>query len=579
MKKHNKKTMKWLYIVPGKKRIYIYFLIALQVMLGMTGAAYAVLLRDIIDYAVKQQSDLFWNNVALLIILVLSQQAIQSLVRWMNEKTRATFENLIKRRLMSTLLWCDYTHGSGVHSGEWMNRLTNDTVIVSNGYVDIMPGIAGTVVRLASAFALLFALQPAFTLIIFPGGFVLALLTIFMRPHLKQLHKKMLERDGVLRSFLQERINSLIIIKSFSGEDKTLVETDQLMQDHQKARMRKNYFSNILNTGFALSMEGIYLFGTCYCAYGILKSSISYGTLAAVAQLVGQIRAPFAHMSGYIPTYIAMLASAERLMEAEAFPEDGKGARLSKQEIHSLYEDWLESFGLYHADYTYDAPTDEMGEDAGERMPVVLRDLTIEIRKGEYLAFTGPRGCGKSTVLKLLMSMYSLDRGERLIRTWDGEQIPLDARYRRLFAYVPQGNQLMSGTIRQIVSFAETEGRPDEDRINEALRLACAWEFVEELEEGVDTLLGERGAGLSEGQMQRIAIARALYSEAPVLLLDEATSALDAETEKKLLLNLKNLTDRTVVIVTHRDAALKICDREIEFTEKGAKEKWSARKE
>ena len=158
-----------------------------------------------------------------------------------------------------------------------------------------------------------------------------------------------------------------------------------------------------------------------------------------------------------------------------------------------------------------------------------------------------------------------LDAGERFLHDADGIQ-PLSAAKRRLFAYVPQGNQLMSGTIREVVAFADKADMQNDERINRALHIACADDFVSELDSGIDTLLGERGTGLSEGQMQRIAIARAIFSESPILLLDEATSALDADTEKLLLKNLRSMTDKTVVIVTHRPAALEICDRVIDFT-------------
>ena len=161
------------------------------------------------------------------------------------------------------------------------------------------------------------------------------------------------------------------------------------------------------------------------------------------------------------------------------------------------------------------------------------------------------------------------DAGERYYTDRQGNRGALSSAYRRLFAYVPQGNYLMSGTIREIVAFAEPDAAADAERLRRALQIACAESFVSELDQGVETLLGERGAGLSEGQMQRIAIARAVFSESPILLLDEATSALDAETEKQLLENLRNMTDKTVVIVTHRPAALSICDRVYEFTENG----------
>jgi len=206
-------------------------------------------------------------------------------------------------------------------------------------------------------------------------------------------------------------------------------------------------------------------------------------------------------------------------------------------------------------------------------MPIVLQHLSLSIHRGEYIAFTGHSGCGKSTILKLLMCIYKPDSGERFISDSSGNSQPLTPEWHKLFAYVPQGNQLMSGTIREIISFANPEDSQNEEKIRYALKVACADEFVNELEKGMDTLLGERGTGLSEGQMQRIAVARAIFSESPVLLLDEATSALDEKTEQKMLQNLRNMTEKTVIAVTHRPAALEICDRILVINENGITEK------
>ena len=193
------------------------------------------------------------------------------------------------------------------------------------------------------------------------------------------------------------------------------------------------------------------------------------------------------------------------------------------------------------------------------------------MKKGEYVAFTGHSGCGKSTVIKLLMSIYKPDSGECYLGT-SGDRLTLTPRYHRLFAYVPQENKLMTGTVREAVAFADKSKMHDNEKITQALKIACADEFVNELENGVDTLLGERGTGLSEGQTQRIAVARAVFSDSPVLILDEATSSLDTETEKMLLNNLRSMSDKTVLIVTHRPAALEICDRVLRFTENGIEE-------
>ena len=201
----------------------------------------------------------------------------------------------------------------------------------------------------------------------------------------------------------------------------------------------------------------------------------------------------------------------------------------------------------------------------------LIRDASLQPCDG-LTVVTGETGAGKTALLsalKLLMGVYRPDSGSVLLHDTDGGTEPVTGAWRRLFAYVPQGNVLMSGSIREAVSFADPARREDEAALCDALTVACAQDFVAALEQGLDTPLGERGAGLSEGQLQRLAIARAVFAQSPVLLLDEATSALDEATEKRLLENLRGMTDRTVVIITHRPAALAICDRVLRFTEEG----------
>ena len=572
-KMKNNNAIKWLYAVPGRKKLYIAALMLVQSLNGASGVLYALFLRNIVDSAAAHDKPSFWLNVTMIIVLVLFQITMHAVIRWLNELSRATFENIFKQRLMKNILRKDFSSVSAVHSGEWLNRLTNDTVVVSDSYVEILPGLVGMVVKLISALVMIIALDKRFAMIIIPLGLILVVMTYAFRKVLKALHKNVQEKDGKLRIYLQERIGSLMMIRSFAAEEQTEKEAFKKMSEHKSARMRKLRFSNLCNIGFGTAMNGMYLFGAIYCGVGILTDTITYGTLTAITQLISQIQAPFANITGYLPKFYAMTASAERLMEIETFEDESDEPYLELEQIVTYYNDELRSIGLKNADFTYYPNVENIKSLTKDDQPTVLKGISVEISKGEYVAFTGHSGCGKSTVLKLLMSIYRLDGGERFISDKDGNLQPLSAKWHRLFAYVPQGNQLMSGTIRDVVAFADRAHADDDEKINRALKIACADGFVNELDSGLDTLLGERGTGLSEGQMQRIAVARALFSENPILLLDEATSALDENTEKQLLDNLRSMTDKTVVIVTHRPAALDICDRVLEFTENGIEEK------
>ena len=558
MKKTNKSALHFINEVAGKSRLYIIFLLFLQMVLGISSVFYALLLRGLIDGAVAHDSKKMLTFCVLFAALVVGQIALRAVLRFLEEYAKATYENAFKSRLFAGLLTHNYGAVTAIHSGEWMNRLTSDTVVVSEGLATIVPGVAGMVTKMAGALVVILIMEPRFAYILVPGGILLVLLTYIFRKQLKKLHKQMQEKDGFVRIFLQEHLGSLMIVKAFGKEADSLTEAESHMSEHKKARMRKNHFSNVCNIGFGAVMNGAYVLGAVYGAFGIYNGTMTYGTFMAMLQLISQIQNPFANITGYLPKYFAMLASAERLMEVEAYEKDKvraledvcAKARMSDEQSRYIPDN--STFGLFHVDFTYLPPVITEGDTI---MPIVLKDYSLMIRKSEFVAFTGPSGCGKSTVLKLMMGLYAVD---------DGEVYGCD---RSMFAYVPQGNQLMSGSIRDIITFSDKNRAGDEAGIHRALQIACADGFIAELEHGIDTLLGERGLGLSEGQMQRLAIARAIYSDRPVLLLDEATSALDAGTEEAVLGNLRSMTDKTVIIVTHRPAALKLCDRQVAFGE------------
>ena len=391
-------TLSWISRSIGKKKLYIIHLVLLQAFLGAASVCSALLFRTLIDQAVAGNREGFWKAVAGVAAIMAGQLAINALGSFLYEWVRAVMENQLKEKLFSCLLQKDYASVTAVHSGEWMNRLTSDTVVVVNGIVDIIPGLTGMVTRLLGALAALFALEPMFVSVLIPGGGVVLLLTYGFRKILKRLHRRIQEADGAVRVYLQERLESLMIVHTFAMEQETEKTAAEKMSGHKAARIRRNHLSNLCSAAFGAVSSGFYLFGAAYCGYGILKGQVSYGTMAAVLQLIGQIQAPFANITGFLPRYYAMIASAERLIEAENYEEDRVGEAVSIQEIMRFYREELKCFGLRKASFAYRTGKQEENSEK-DRLDslMVLDQVDLEVRKGEYVAFTGHSGCGKST--------------------------------------------------------------------------------------------------------------------------------------------------------------------------------------
>lgn len=540
-------AMSWIFGVSGKLKLGVLLLVLLNSAISISAVAFALVLREAIDGAVSGNKMVFLKFVIILGLIMLGQIAARGVIRFLDEYVRSGMENVIKRRLYETILSRKYSAITAFHTGELLNRITNDAVVVADGFVQIIPGIIAMLVKLAGAAAVLFVLDYRFSVIFFAGGGLVLIFTTLFRRVMKKLHKDVQAADGVLRSYLSENLGSLMVLKTFGAERKSIDTSKQYMDKHRFMRMKRNRFSNICNVGFGLVMNGGYIFGLCWCSFGILHGSITYGTLSAVLQLVDQLWAPLANMTGYLPKFYGMLSSAERCMELETLEEEHVESQFSRDYCRELYKD-MTAIECKNITFRYEDD-------------IILENADISIGKGELITIMGNSGAGKSTLLKLLLAIYEPEKGTLEIKT-EKESYALTEKYRKMFAYVPQGNFLMSGNVTSaIASLDDTSADVDMDKVKAVAHIACADTFVEKLEHGYDTLIGERGMGISEGQAQRLAIARALYTDAPVLLLDEATSALDEQIEKKVLKNIRELTDKTVIIVSHRKAVLEVCDR------------------
>lgn len=556
----SKRTLKYLLEITHGSKFQILLLMIARVSIAVIGVASALVLREIINAAVASHSHVFFFNLFLLIFMIGLRIVAGTLSRFLQEKIHSDLENRCKKRFFDNLLIKDYGHISNVHSGQWMTRLTNDTVIVANGMTNILPDLGGMLVRLIGASSMILLMEPRFLFIFIPGIIILLVISYLSRAKMKQLHKYVQEKDGSLRAFLQECFSSMLIIRSYGTENIALKKAELKMDAHQNMRMHRNQFSNIFSTGFSILMNFTYLAGVGYCGYGILMGTLSYGSFVAITQLVGQLQTPLANITGILPRYYAMVSSIERLFEIEMLENTNHQPRKTITEILDVYHRQFEKIEMNHISFSYLRPVNQEMKLDLDYHESAFQNWNFVIHKGEYVAITGVSGSGKSTLLKLLMGLYEPDAGERCLYL-NHQKVTLDSSWQHLFSYVPQGNYLMSGTIREVIAFSNQEKINDDHEIWQALTIACAHDFVSQLDHGLDTFLGERGAGLSEGQMQRLAIARAVFSNRPIMILDECSSALDDQTELQLIHNLRQMTDHTVIIITHRPAALNICDK------------------
>lgn len=546
------KTWKWIGKSIGNRKWMIALLVVIQGALAASGVYFALLMREVVDCAVALERTDFWQAILKLALLIVGQVIFRWLERFIEDDTKAAVENRLRQNAFAGILKTDYAKMKEFHTGELMNRITSDTTVVTDGTVTLIPSLLSMIVRIAGVLLVMGSIDMTMALVFLIGGCLMVVLSIAPRKWQKTMHKRVQESDGKVRSFVQESLESLLIIHAFGSEKKILKSNEEKMATHRKERRKRSHVFNLFGTGLRICVQCGYLFGFVWCGMGMIQGNVSYGTLTAVIQLIGQIQMPFANIGGTLPKYASALASAERLMELEQVSQGEKTKSVFGNREEAYAE--MKSLQFDRVSFAYD-----------EERPV-LSDASFEVFKGEFAALIGSSGIGKSTIMKLLLSVYEPNSGAITMRT-DADAVRVSDMPTGMFAYVPQGNYLMSGPIWQVVGFTDEADQVDRKRVEEACRIACADEFIQELPNGYDTELGERGDGLSEGQMQRLAVARAVYSGCPILLLDEATSALDSETERRMITSLKEMSNYTVFIVTHRKEVWELCDRVLERKE------------
>lgn len=555
-KKLNKTALRWIIKKSKPQLLSILFLVVLYVALALVGVYSAICSKYVVNAAtghdpqyVNNRMDgvLFYGIIFASIIVI--EIIVSVLQRIFVFRISAKLEISYKTDLFQQIIQKEFADVTQFHSGELLNRLTSDISTITNAIVSIIPSLTFMIVKLVGVFVVLIQISVPFTMVFVVGGALALFVASLYRTKMKSFHKKSLETDGKVRSFLQEIMASLLVVKSFDAEDKVVENAKDLQYDNYFIKRKRNNLSVISSSAFSFVFMLGYTFGLIWGAYNIVEGNITYGVLTEIISLITQIQGPISGLTGLFPTYFAAIASAERIMEIENMPDEKKiNDEINVQEVYNN----LDSIEFDNISFSYNRDT-------------ILCDTSLSIKKGDFVAITGITGIGKSTLMKLLMSVFRLDSGEIYLSLKENKKIYVDKNIRKIFAYVPQGNFLLSGTIRENLQFVAPNATDEE--IYNSLYIACA-DFMGSLPEGLDTKLGERGVGLSEGQIQRLAIARAILTGAPILLLDECTSALDEATEKRLLKNLKELKNKTCLIITHKNAALSICNKEVRIHNK-----------
>lgn len=555
----NKETLSWIFrSIQGKKH-HLVILTLIQVCIGIFSVLSAFLLKYVTHgIEIRDQSYFLLSFLLLLsdvVLLVLSN----SLYRFLFEYAASDIENSLKRRMYQNLLFTDYGFVKSHHKEDWINRISEDTRIVTNNILSIFPALGRMSVQLVFALVLILFLSPIIGYLIIPVTILLFVLTYFMRKRLKRYHKDVQEKEGNIKVFLSESLEGLSIVHSFVKEDMMIHLNDIRMNEHKKARIRKNNFSILCSLGFLVLYYASFLFGILFCGLNIINGNMDIASLTSIVALLGQIQSPISQMTSILPHYYTMIASGERL-RMEKTGEKTKA--LSPDKIKEEY-DSLKEIRFDHVSFSYPY------SDRKEKKQNVFSSFSLSIEKGEHVALVGHSGCGKSTLLKLLLSLYPIDQG-KIVLDFGSSSKGIETIDRNLFGYVPQENLILKGTIRDVVTFYDQN--IDEERLMNAYRKSLCYDFVMALPKKDLTMLEERGSGLSIGQLQRLSLARAYYSDRPILLLDEVTSALDEACAKEVIQNLFEEKDKTILFVTHHKEDLPSSVRIVELGDHYGKE-------
>ena len=526
----------------------------LYTLLGIAGSGVSLISslisKDLVDIITGHQTGKLLATFAAMIGFSLANILVSQASGYASTFINLKVDSKIKNDIFAKMLVTDWESLTAYHTGDLVTRWSSDASNISSGILNWIPNLIIYTFRFVSALAVVLYYDPTFALFALLGIPFSALLSRPLLRRMRNNNQKSAAMNAKMYGFNQEAFSNIQTIKAF---DLIRFYTDRLKSlQTEYIRMRLDFQKMSILTSVLMSIIGFIVSYSCYGwgIYRVWSNAISYGTMTMFLSLSGTLTSSVNSLTSLIPTAISLTISAGRLMDIVEMPQEDYSQDSAVEKFGKQHRQ--EGIGLImkDLDYTYRTGTN------------VFSGAAMEAYPHEIVALVGPSGEGKTTMLRLILSLLKPQKGSFHICAGhnEKEQLAMSPSTRKLFSYVPQGNTMFSGTIAENLRNVKPDATDEE--IIEALKLACAWEFVEKLPDRIESEVKERGGGFSEGQAQRLSIARALLRKSPILLLDEATSALDVATERKVLKNIMQDTyPRTCIVTTHRPTVLNICSR------------------
>ena len=537
-------SWRWILSYTGRYKGTVVVFTLLGILSSTLGLVSSVAGKFLVDVVIGHQEDKLWLAALIMTGSALLSLTISNLTSRICQKLDVDITNAIRSDVFDSVMDAGWQSLNQFSNGDMINRFHSDVGSVAGNAIIWLPNLIISVYSFIATFIVIWHYSPVMSLIALSSAPVILLVSRQLIRKQKSYREEMMQSGSRVMSFETEALYNLDTVKSFGVSDIFSLQLKELQMQYKRIILEWQMFrirTNVLMAILGLLVE--------YAAYGyslflLWGGQITFGTMTLFLQQRGALSSAFNNLVSIVPGFIMGSVSAERIQDLMSLPRE----KHQDSEIPAEYFRGRLTLRLDQVDFAY------------EDGITVIESSDFEAKPGQITTLIGPSGEGKTTVLRLLLGIIEPRSGSCCFQPECGEPLSVSAESRALISYVPQGNTLLSGTIAENMRLAKRDATDEE--IISALKLACAWSFVEKLPEGINSEIYERGKGLSEGQAQRIAIARALLRDAPVLLMDEATSALDMETEKEVLSNILRITpERTIILTTHRPSVLSMCDR------------------